>query len=95
LRLRSSESNDGCWAARSQQTGQRAPFRVNAEIRKLAERFDALDGAVRVRVREDGPEGKLRGRPSPPVYHTRDRGDERGLNSPPDERGPAVVEYDD
>src|SRR5205823_4930433 len=39
--------------------------------------------------------GKLRGRPSRSLHHTRDRGDGRGLNPPPDERGPAVVEYDD
>jgi hypothetical protein len=29
------------------------------------------------------------------LNHTRDRGDGRGLNPKPDERGPAVVEYDD
>jgi hypothetical protein len=42
-----------------------------------------------------GRTGKLRGRPSRSLHHTRDRGDGRGLNPPPDERGPAVVEYDD
>src|SRR5581483_1210388 len=41
-----------------------------------------------------GRTGKLRGRPSRSLHHTRDRGDGRGLNPPPDERGPAVAEYD-
>ena len=36
-----------------------------------------------------GPEGKLRGRPSPPVEPHPKRGDGRGLNPSPDERGPA------
>ena len=45
--------------------------------------------------RAGGRTGKLRGRPSRSLHHTRDRGDGRGLNPPPDERGPAVVEYDD
>jgi hypothetical protein len=45
--------------------------------------------------KEGGRTGKLRGRPSRSLHHTRDRGDGRGLNPPPDERGPAVAEYDD
>src|SRR5690349_12857379 len=42
-----------------------------------------------------GGAGSSEDDPPAPLNHTRDRGDGRGLNPPPDERGPAVIEYDD
>src|SRR5436309_5366268 len=38
-----------------------------------------------------GPEGKLRGRPPPPLCRAPDLGDGRGLNPSPDEHEPAEV----
>src|SRR5436305_10252373 len=46
-------------------------------------------------TREAGGPGSSEDDPPGPANHTRDRGDGRGLNPSPDERGPAVAEYDD
>ena len=46
-------------------------------------------------TREAGGPGSSEDDPPGPANHTRDRSDGRGLNPSPDERGPAVAEYDD
>src|SRR5207248_3454963 len=72
-----------------------ARFSANRRKRTPAPRGTTEPRRRAWKKRDGGRTGKLRGRPSRSLHHTRDRGNGRGLNPPPDERGPAVVEYDD